>query len=242
MLFSLDNDSRGRSAAAVASLVAQDVMAICGELRRIGVEGDGLVWFEQCGDVPAGVLTELITRGARAGLPAVLTTTSAQAAEKLADQVNAVVIHRMTDPVMAERFARITGEKLVPGEAGPQAPGAARVGGAAVLRTRVTRHAIGLCGTWPLSRPALRRLAARHRTTLHRASACLATRRRVCRPRHRRRPAAPRSCAGPWCHPRPCVAWATASSSCWSRPRSGGSSRWARPCAPGCTHRRADVR
>jgi hypothetical protein len=117
VLFSLDGDSRGRPAAAVASLVAQDVMAICAELRRIGVEGDGLIWFEQCGEVPPGVLTELISRGAGAGLPAVLTTTSAQAAEKLADHVNAVVIHRMTDPVMAERFARIAGEKLVPGGA-----------------------------------------------------------------------------------------------------------------------------
>jgi hypothetical protein len=117
VLFSLDGDSRGRPASAVASLVAQDVIAICAELRRIGVEGDGLIWFEHCGEVPIGVLTELISRGAAAGLPAVLTTSSAQAAEKLADHANAVVIHRMTDPVMAERFARIAGEKLVPSEA-----------------------------------------------------------------------------------------------------------------------------
>ncbi len=124
VLFSLDSDSRGRSAVAVASLVAQDVMAICGELRRIGVEGDGLVWFEQCGDVPTAVLADLVARGGAAGLPAVLTTTSAQAAEKLAEHVNAVVIHRMTDPVMAERFARVTGVKLVPSEgSGPRPAG-----------------------------------------------------------------------------------------------------------------------
>ncbi|HUK70463.1 MAG TPA: hypothetical protein VLW50_17175 [Streptosporangiaceae bacterium] len=128
VLFSLAGEGPGRSAAAVASLVAQDVIAVCAELRRIGVEGDGLVWFEQCGDIPARVLTELISRGTTAGLAAVLTTTSAQAADKLAGKVNAVVLHRMTDPVMAERFARITGDKLVPGDAdGPQAPGGATV-------------------------------------------------------------------------------------------------------------------
>jgi hypothetical protein len=123
-LFCLERDPRGATAVALASLVAQDVMGICAGLRRIGVEGDGLVWLEQCGDVPTAVLAELVRRGAAAGLPAVLTTTSAQAAEKVAGQVNAVVIHRLTDPVMAERFARFTGEKLVPGEAArAQAPG-----------------------------------------------------------------------------------------------------------------------
>jgi hypothetical protein len=134
-LFSLDGDHRSRPAIAVASLVAQDLMGICAELRKIGVDGDGLVWLEQCGGVPAGVLTELVRRGAAAGLPALLTTTSAQAAEQVADQVNAVVIHRMTDPVMAERFARFTGDKLLPSEAvGAQAPGLL-AGSAAVITT-----------------------------------------------------------------------------------------------------------
>ena len=123
VLFSLAGDGHGRSVAAVAGLVAQDSIAICAELRRIGVGGDGLVWFEQCGGIPTGTLAELITRGAAAGLPAVLTTTSAQAAEKLADHANVVVIHRMTEPVMAERFARITGETLVPADAAGPHPG-----------------------------------------------------------------------------------------------------------------------
>ncbi len=61
VLFSLGSDANGKSAAALAGLVAQDVVSICAELRRIGVQGDGLVWFEQCGDIPTGALTELIT-------------------------------------------------------------------------------------------------------------------------------------------------------------------------------------
>ena len=143
-LFSLEGDARSRSAIAVASLVAQDVMGICAGLRKIGVEGDGLVWLEQCGDVPTGMLTELARRGAAAGLPALLTTTSAQAAEAVAGQVNAVVIHRMTDPVMAERFARFTGEKLVPGEAaGAQAPGPL-AGSAAVIAAELDTVPPGL--------------------------------------------------------------------------------------------------
>jgi hypothetical protein len=118
VLFSLDRAAHGPAAATIASLVAQDVVAICAELRGIGVDGDGLVWFDECGAVPAAVLTDLVERGSSSGLPAVLATTSMQPADRLADQVSAVVIHRITDPVTAERFARLTGEKLTPGEPG----------------------------------------------------------------------------------------------------------------------------
>jgi hypothetical protein len=109
----------GRAARTIASLVAQDVTACFGELRKLGVAGDGLIWFDQCGAVPPGVLAELTARCAEAGVPTVLTTTSGPAAQRLADHVNTVVIHRIGDPVMAERFAWITGEKLVPAEFPP---------------------------------------------------------------------------------------------------------------------------
>ncbi len=113
----------------VASLVAQDVIAICAELRGIGVPGDAVLWFGECGGIPTGVLAELVSRGAAADVAAVLTTTSAVVADGLADYVNAVVIHRMTDPLMAERFAWVSGERLVPSEAGASAmPGFAKSG------------------------------------------------------------------------------------------------------------------
>ena len=48
-LFSVDAAAHGRAATMMASLVAHDVLAVCAELRRIGVPGDGLVWFDQCG-------------------------------------------------------------------------------------------------------------------------------------------------------------------------------------------------
>jgi hypothetical protein len=96
-------------------------MAVCAELAQIGVDGDGMFWFDQCGAVPAGVLTELVEGGSAAGMASVLATTAAQPAGRLAETAGTVVIHRMTDPVTAERFARLTGEKLIPGgrAAGP---------------------------------------------------------------------------------------------------------------------------
>ena len=119
VLFSLDQVALGPAAGTVAALVAQDLMAISAELRRIGVDGDGLAWYDQCGAAPAGVLTDLIQRGSSAGMATVLATTDTHAADHLADQAAAVVMHRMTDPVTAERFARLTGEKLMPaGQAG----------------------------------------------------------------------------------------------------------------------------
>jgi hypothetical protein len=114
VLFSLDQTAWGRAAATMASLVIHDVLAVCAELRRIGVPGDGLVWLDQCGGVAPPALAELVSRGAAAGLPALLTTTAAGRAQPLAQQVNVLLLHRLTDPAVAERFAGLTGEKLAP--------------------------------------------------------------------------------------------------------------------------------
>lgn len=123
VLFSLDRAALGPAAGTVAALVAQDLMVVSGELRRIGVDGDGLVWYDQFGAVPPGVLTELIQRGSAAGMATVLTTTATQPADQIADQAGAVLMHRMTDPVTAERFARLTGEKLMPPQQSTAGPG-----------------------------------------------------------------------------------------------------------------------
>jgi hypothetical protein len=114
VLFSLDRAAHGRAAATAAGLIACDVLAVGAELRRIGVPGDGLVWFDQCSALAPATLTALVTRGAGSGLAAVLTTSVPDAAPSLADQVNVLVLHRLTDPAVAERFAGYTGEKLAP--------------------------------------------------------------------------------------------------------------------------------
>jgi hypothetical protein len=118
VLFSADAAHLGRPAVTLAGLVAHDVLAVGAELRRIGVPGDGLVWFDECGGMAPAALGELISRGAAAGLPALLTTTSPDQAQALASHANVLVVHRLIDAAAAERFAGLTGEKLV--QAGPE--------------------------------------------------------------------------------------------------------------------------
>jgi hypothetical protein len=93
----LGQEGQRQAAAMIACLVGQDVLAAGAELRRIGVDGDGLVWFGECGWMPPELLAELIARGADTGLPALLTTASAGAAGELAGRVGALVIHRMPE-------------------------------------------------------------------------------------------------------------------------------------------------
>jgi hypothetical protein len=141
VLFSAHTQARDRAAATMAGLVAHDVLAVCTELRRIGVPGDGLVWFDHCARLAQATLAELIDRGAAAGLPALLTTTSPDRIKGLADQANVMVLHRLTDHTTAERFAGFTGEKLVPAGGGD-------------LATAVDSQARAkaIAGTWPKSR------------------------------------------------------------------------------------------
>jgi hypothetical protein len=113
-LFSLGSPGHASAAARLAWLIGQDILATDGDLQEIGVDGDGLAWFDHCEGLPQPMLRDLITRGAGAGLPVMLTTTSARAGGGVADQVNALVIHRMPDADSAERFARQTGDRLVP--------------------------------------------------------------------------------------------------------------------------------
>jgi hypothetical protein len=115
VLFSLGPAGHASAAARLAWLIGQDILATDADLQEIGVGGDGLAWFDHCEGLPQPMLRDLIGRGAEAGLPVMLTTTSARAGAGLAGQVNALVIHRMPDPASAEQFAGQTGDRLVPG-------------------------------------------------------------------------------------------------------------------------------
>jgi len=130
VLFSLGSAGHASAAARLAWLVGLDILAADEDLREIGVDGDGIAWFDHCEGLPQPMLRDLISRGAEAGLPVVLTTTSVRAGAGVAGQVNALVIHRMPDAGSAESFASRTGEQLVPELwAGPSAdPAAGRAG------------------------------------------------------------------------------------------------------------------
>jgi hypothetical protein len=126
VLFSLGSAGHASAAARLAWLAGQDILAADEDLRDIGIDGDGLAWFDHCEGLPQPMLRDLISRGAEAGLPVVLTTTSARAGAGVAPHVNALGIHRMPDADSAELFAGHTGERLVPDlGAGPLAAGPA---------------------------------------------------------------------------------------------------------------------
>ena len=114
VLFSLGSAGQASAAARIAWLVGQDVLAADQDLCDIGVDGDGIAWFDHCEGLPQPMLRDLISQGARAGLPAVLTTTSARAGAGVADEVNVLIIHRMPDAGSAGSFASRTGERLIP--------------------------------------------------------------------------------------------------------------------------------
>jgi len=180
VLFSLGSARHAGAAARLAWLVGQDILAADEDLCDIGIDGDGLAWFDHCEGLPQPMLRDLISRGAGAGLPVVLTTTSARAGAGVADLVNALVIHRMPDAGSADRFAACTGERLVPepgtgpppagpsaGPAGREASGAGPAGAASATGPAIPAPPAAAAAL-PASRPG------KHSATAVRARAARA--------------------------------------------------------------------
>jgi hypothetical protein len=115
-LFSLDRAAYGRPADLIANLVAQDITEVYAGLRHTAIEGDGLAWFGQCETVDPQALADLVGVGADTGLATVLSTTSAGAVARLADQVSVLVLHRLADRALAGQLAWLTGRRLVPAD------------------------------------------------------------------------------------------------------------------------------
>jgi hypothetical protein len=97
-----------------AAALAADVTALGARLRRIGVDGDGLVWVPAAERLPAPVLAALARDGAAAGLPVLAGAESPAAAAALAGTVGALLVHRVTDRDLADRLAAATGTRLLP--------------------------------------------------------------------------------------------------------------------------------
>jgi len=102
----------------VAAQVCAGILALGADVRRIGADGDGLVWlygYEPAPSEPlAGLAGSLVAGGAAAGLPVLVTTTSPRAVADLAGLVSVVLVHRLADPATADILAARTGTKLVP--------------------------------------------------------------------------------------------------------------------------------
>ena len=158
-LFCLDQAASGRSAAMIANLVALDAAAAFAASQRLEVAGDGLAWFSRCEAVDQPVLAALVATGAQAGLALLLGTTSPQAAGRVADLVNVLVIHRLDDPGLAARLAPLTaaapphpGEPVPAG--GPVAPGSAVAAGGHVGAGGSVGGGVPVAAGVPLVSPA----------------------------------------------------------------------------------------
>jgi hypothetical protein len=128
VLFALDRAAHGWAADTVAHLVAQDLTEVYAGLRRTAVGGDGLAWLGQCETVDPQALAGLISVGADTGLATVLSTTSAAAVGRLAEQASVLVLHRLDDRALAGQLAWLTGRRLVPADLPPAHPAPALAG------------------------------------------------------------------------------------------------------------------
>jgi hypothetical protein len=117
VLFSLDRASNGPVADIIASLVARDIAGSFTGRHLAGTGGDGLAWFSRCETADPKALAGLLAAGTGAGLVTVLSTTSADAAGRLAGQAGVLVVHRLADRTLASQLAGLAGQQLVP--AGP---------------------------------------------------------------------------------------------------------------------------
>ena len=104
-LFALDPAEHGPAAAMIGRLVLADALALCADLRAMGVSGDAVAWFSGCEQLPPVALAELAAAGYRAGLTVVLSTTSAGAAASLAGAVNVLALHPVGDEAAAAELA-----------------------------------------------------------------------------------------------------------------------------------------
>jgi hypothetical protein len=119
-----------RSAALLTALSPELAASACAglavlaaDLRRIGVDGDALVWIPHAERVPAQALGALLSDSARGGLAVLIATTSPASAAELGRLAGAALIRRVTDPAFAATLATLTGTRLLPLPAAAAGPG-----------------------------------------------------------------------------------------------------------------------
>jgi hypothetical protein len=87
--------------AELAARACADITMLAAGLRRIGVDGDGLIWVTGAERLPKSAVAALIGDGRAAGLAVVIGTASAEAAADLAGLAAATLVHRISDPFQA---------------------------------------------------------------------------------------------------------------------------------------------
>ena len=133
----------------VAVRACAAVAALGRNLRRIGADGDGLVWIPGCDSLPVAALVPLISGGGPVGLPVLMTTTSAAVARELAGRVGVLLIYRLADATAAADLVGL-GAPLGAGEfvLAVNAPRRRRVALGRLVPARLPRPVARQEGTW----------------------------------------------------------------------------------------------
>jgi hypothetical protein len=100
--------------AELAGRACADLASLAADLRRIGVDGDALVWVPRGEDVPAQELAALLRGGLDAGVSVLIGTTSPQVAAELSVLAGTTLAYRVADPGLAGCLAAVTGTRLLP--------------------------------------------------------------------------------------------------------------------------------
>ena len=98
----------------LAARACADLASLAGDLRRIGADGDALVWVPQGERVPAQALGALLRDGPDVGLSVLIGTTSPAAAAELSGLAGTTLMYRVADQGLAASLATRTGTRLLP--------------------------------------------------------------------------------------------------------------------------------
>jgi hypothetical protein len=133
--------------AELAARACADITALAAGLRRIGVDGDGLVWVTDGERLPADAVAALIGDGRVGGLAVLIGTSSPAAAARLAGLAEARLILRVADPSLAAILAAPTSGQPVNGGPPVVAPGiSAGLGGMTAGAEPASRPAVSASG------------------------------------------------------------------------------------------------
>jgi len=101
----------------LAARACADLASLAGDLRRIGVDGDTLVWVPHGSRVPADALATLLSGCADSGVGVLVGATSTETVAALDCVAGTVIAFRVTDRELADQLAARFGTRLLPGPA-----------------------------------------------------------------------------------------------------------------------------
>jgi hypothetical protein len=99
----------------LATEACAELAAAQAQLRRIGVDGDALIWVTTGARLPAALLATTIREGGAVGLPVLTGTVSPEMSAAVAGLVGTVLVHRLADEDLADTLAATAAASAQPG-------------------------------------------------------------------------------------------------------------------------------